>query len=431
MLELITFAETTQKDILSQKQSLEKVLNQSIKNNIETSKIELLVEIKLLMRKISKKLVILTKHSHLTSKERELRLLLGKRNKRLRDEHAQFARKRSYDCRMLEIPFYKKSEDKIKKMKFLTSPQIAKTMLRQGDLGEDGVYTDPEDTFIDKEGTTQSPESSDYCSTSLEDSSKHSDFTRRRTESSSNLCCQVTGRAKRSRRGKKLENLRKSMKDPFYQSGGSLNRLNRSSALSQGRKPKKSKKLIKGGGKRTEACSLLKAKARNSKTGVKRGEYQKFTLEERIRILNFARLNGVKKTSNKFDIDRKRVRRWLENGVYHKKGGGRTPKDPEMEKKLVNWIVKECKNRFENGVKKMVPNIMIRRKAVELSTVPDFMGSKGWMEKFGIRHEAFMNHARSCLMLGIGNCRCLETNESRAQGKPELNEQVCKSQEGI
>ncbi len=58
------------------------------------------------------------------------------------------------------------------------------------------------------------------------------------------------------------------------------------------------------------------------------------------------------------------------------KGGGRKPLDPELFGKMKKWY-EECRR---NGIK---PNTLeISKKAIQISRIEEFKGSKGWVSKF-------------------------------------------------
>ena len=88
---------------------------------------------------------------------------------------------------------------------------------------------------------------------------------------------------------------------------------------------------------------------------------------------------GPKFASVCFGVPLKSLKRWIKVGCERKKGGGRKTKDPEMEKRLYHWYLKKS----EGGVP--VTAKMVKDKAIKLTTCPDFIASKGWLDKFKIR----------------------------------------------
>lgn len=68
-------------------------------------------------------------------------------------------------------------------------------------------------------------------------------------------------------------------------------------------------------------------------------------------------------------------------GCERKKGGGRKTKDPEMEKDLYKWYLE---NKRED---RQITARMVKERAIELTTCPDFIASKGWLDKFKIRYN--------------------------------------------
>ena len=52
-----------------------------------------------------------------------------------------------------------------------------------------------------------------------------------------------------------------------------------------------------------------------------------------------------------------------------------------MEQKLYNWYLEVKKANL------IVTAKMVKNKAIELTSCPDFIASKGWLDKFKIRHN--------------------------------------------
>lgn len=70
------------------------------------------------------------------------------------------------------------------------------------------------------------------------------------------------------------------------------------------------------------------------------------------------------------------MKRWEVVGSERIKGGGRKPLDPELFGKMTIWY----EDMKKKGIK---PNTLeISKKAIEISCIEDFKGSKGWVSKF-------------------------------------------------
>jgi hypothetical protein len=77
----------------------------------------------------------------------------------------------------------------------------------------------------------------------------------------------------------------------------------------------------------------------------------------------------------------KNLKRWVLNGPKRKKGGRKTH-DPQMETKLFDWI---C--QFKEIYKELPSRKKIKEMAIKYSNFSNsFKASKGWYEKFMIRH---------------------------------------------
>ena len=63
---------------------------------------------------------------------------------------------------------------------------------------------------------------------------------------------------------------------------------------------------------------------------------------EAIRI---AQLTSPLEAAEILNIPIKNIRRWMKNGHKRKKGAGRRTQDPEMEKRLIEWM-KEYYTKF-------------------------------------------------------------------------------------
>jgi hypothetical protein len=84
-------------------------------------------------------------------------------------------------------------------------------------------------------------------------------------------------------------------------------------------------------------------------------------------------------------------------GWQRKKGGGRKTKDPEMEMKLFDWYVYKKKHSQQVTAK------MIKDKALELRSSPDFIASKGWLDKFKIRYRLEIAKESTCSNMVVGS----------------------------
>src|SRR3990167_9315756 len=117
-------------------------------------------------------------------------------------------------------------------------------------------------------------------------------------------------------------------------------------------------------------------------SGRSRGCYHMLPLNDRMKIVNYSLSHGIDDTCKKFNLSRSRVKRYIKNGVIRKTGGGRKTLDPNMEEKLLNWIEDSAR---ETGV--FPAKVLIKNKAVDLTTVANFRGSKGWCDKFLKRNQ--------------------------------------------
>lgn len=108
-----------------------------------------------------------------------------------------------------------------------------------------------------------------------------------------------------------------------------------------------------------------------------RGNYNMLNLDDRIKIINFAKKHNVDAAHKRFNICKSRIKRYMKNGPQRKKGGGRKTLDPSMEVRLLSWIQESTKltHTFPNRG-------LIKSRAKELSKVQSFLASKGWCDKF-------------------------------------------------
>jgi hypothetical protein len=104
-------------------------------------------------------------------------------------------------------------------------------------------------------------------------------------------------------------------------------------------------------------------------------KYKMFSKDFKKNCLEKLKHKSLKEVSEECGVPLKSLKRWTIVGYERKKGGGRRIKDPEMEKKLLDW----CLSQKNAGKLKLNT---IRSKALEYSTFEDFKASKGWFEKF-------------------------------------------------
>lgn len=111
--------------------------------------------------------------------------------------------------------------------------------------------------------------------------------------------------------------------------------------------------------------------------------------------------------ARQFKVDSKRIREWCsqkekllkllieekEKGSPERKrlnGGGRKLMDESMEEALFQWIVCMSSQNFR------VSREMIKRKAKELSKVPNFKASQGWLQRFMKRKGVSVHQSIHC-----------------------------------
>ena len=76
-----------------------------------------------------------------------------------------------------------------------------------------------------------------------------------------------------------------------------------------------------------------------------------YTIEFKLKAVNFAETNSIRSAAEKFKVERKRIRNWKQNkakllstvatpsGSKRKKlGGGRKPMNEVLEEHLIEWI---------------------------------------------------------------------------------------------
>jgi hypothetical protein len=132
---------------------------------------------------------------------------------------------------------------------------------------------------------------------------------------------------------------------------------------------------------------INKKEERKSETSTakKRCKYRMISVEEKAYAIDLAKKMGVKIASQECNVPVKSLKRWLLVGWERKKGGGRKTKDPEMERKLHEWYL-DLRSRNE-----IITGKMVKEKAIEFSNCEDFLGSKGWLDKFKQRYQLKLN----------------------------------------
>jgi uncharacterized protein (DUF305 family) len=107
-----------------------------------------------------------------------------------------------------------------------------------------------------------------------------------------------------------------------------------------------------------------------------------------------AELLSVSQASLELNVSRRCLQRWKEeldvitsvaeqasNAVFRRPGQGRKVADSALDQQLVEWVEQSWKDGQQ------VTSSMIREKAKELSTNPDFKASLGWFIKWQKRHN--------------------------------------------
>ena len=99
-----------------------------------------------------------------------------------------------------------------------------------------------------------------------------------------------------------------------------------------------------------------------------------------------------------YGINPKTLHRWVTKGLkknqgkiiivnYFLLGGGRTIRDPSMEKKLLEWY-----KDYHDEQGNTVTTRLFKQKAKEFSNDPTtFRASKGWLQKFRRRYNIKLN----------------------------------------
>lgn len=95
-----------------------------------------------------------------------------------------------------------------------------------------------------------------------------------------------------------------------------------------------------------------------------------------MHIVSEAEVNGLNRTSKKFKVSVNNICRWRKR-CERKLGAGRKISDPEMERKLVEWISDQAR---------VITKREVRNQAKMLCANQNFKGSKGWLERLMVRH---------------------------------------------
>ena len=103
------------------------------------------------------------------------------------------------------------------------------------------------------------------------------------------------------------------------------------------------------------------------------------------KCIEASKIYEIKEVSKMFSVPIKSLKRWIEVGPERKKGGGRKIKEPEMEKKLIEWYNEK---KIQNVP---ITSKMIKEKALLFTNRKDFIASKGWFEKFKKKYNLVLN----------------------------------------
>jgi len=112
----------------------------------------------------------------------------------------------------------------------------------------------------------------------------------------------------------------------------------------------------------------------------KKKSYLMFRHDFKIKCLELLKHNDYRIVSRLCKVPLKSLKRWKLVGPYRKKGGGRKVKDPEMEKKLIDWY-------HENKDIIVMSPPTLKNKALELNTCESFRASKGWLDKIRKKYD--------------------------------------------
>ncbi|GAB1606411.1 uncharacterized protein LOC115217679 [Argonauta hians] len=107
----------------------------------------------------------------------------------------------------------------------------------------------------------------------------------------------------------------------------------------------------------------------------------------KLKVVEFAEKNGNRAAEREFSVSEKVVRGWrnmketlLEMPKSKKALRGKQAHYPEMEKKLVDWIIGQRNNGY------IVTVLQICLQAKKLNTDTSFKASNGWTHRFMQRH---------------------------------------------
>jgi transposase-like protein len=127
--------------------------------------------------------------------------------------------------------------------------------------------------------------------------------------------------------------------------------------------------------------SIKKGGPKNRKRP-KRGKYRKYNYSLKKEAVELSiKMGDPVQASKLMNVPLKNLRRWIENGPKRKKGGRKTH-DPQMEVKLYNWV-----SNYRDVHKQLPSRKEIKSTALRFSHFPEkFKASKGWYEKFMLRH---------------------------------------------
>jgi hypothetical protein len=108
-----------------------------------------------------------------------------------------------------------------------------------------------------------------------------------------------------------------------------------------------------------------------------------------------AKSHGLRSAATQYNVPIKSLKRWLKVGAERKKGGGRKTKDPAMEQNLHEWYLRKKASDIPITAK------MVKSKAIQLSTIADFIASKGWLDKFKVRFNLELKKEKHETMDGL------------------------------
>ena len=110
-------------------------------------------------------------------------------------------------------------------------------------------------------------------------------------------------------------------------------------------------------------------------------KYLTFDPEFKEEVCSIAKEKGIDFAIKKYKLSARKINNWTEALSHNILGKGRKALDPAMEFNMSIWILKKIWNRVPLTQK------IIRQKAASMSTLKrSFNGSKGWLEKFFLRH---------------------------------------------